>query len=213
MQKFGLNRYLIIFLLTGCTVKPPTTPAPMTRPHRVWIGPVKEIPGIEPIYEQANAGINPDPSDNFIRNKMVTNIDNFSETGLVTIYDDRLQGQKNRYGVNFDPEGFTAGHATLPIPSYLRVTNLANHRQIVVKVNDRAAYQQGRIISLTSGVANRLNLSDRGRVKIEIIHVDPDNSLSGPGTYGTIVAKQSYDLPDPPTLNISVSPLKGHESH
>jgi rare lipoprotein A len=209
MQKFHIriSGCLLFSLITGCSIKPPSPVTQIQPAQPVWLGPVKEIPGIEPVYEPENPELNQDYWKEEIQYKVLKNTNNFTETGLVAIYADSLQGKKMRSGETFDAEGFTAGHARLPIPSYLRVTNLANNRQIVVKVNDRATYQQGRIITLTSGVANRLNLAKLGRVKIEIIHVAPDNSLSGPGNYGTIVGKQSYDLPKPPALTISTTPL------
>lgn len=91
----------------------------------------------------------------------------------------------------------------MPIPSYVRVTNLANGRQLVVRVNDRGPYTKGRIIDLSKAAADRLNLSNNTKVKVDFINVAPDGTLSGPGTIGTIVAKQSYALPARPDLGSS----------
>jgi len=83
------------------------------------------------------------------------------------------------------------------------VPNLANGRQLVVRVNDRGPYTKGRIIDLSRAVADRLNLSNNTKVKVDFINVAPDGTLSGPGTIGTTVAKQSYALPARPDLGSS----------
>ena len=71
----------------------------------------------------------------------------------------------------------------------MRVTNSANGRQLVVRVNDRGPYTKGRIIDLSKAAADRLNLSNNTKVKVDCINVAPDGTLSGPGTIGTIVAR------------------------
>jgi rare lipoprotein A len=94
----------------------------------------------------------------------------------------------------------TAAHPTLPLPSYVRVTNIANGRMIVVRVNDRGPYTPGRIIDLSRAAGDRLNISNNSKVRVDFINVAPDGSLSGPGTVGTTVAKQSYALPARPEI-------------
>ena len=95
----------------------------------------------------------------------------------------------------------TAAHPTLPIPSYARITNLANGRMIVVRINDRGPYGNDRVISLSRASADRLNTSNNTKVRIDPIIVAQDGSLSGPGTACTTVAKQTYALPDRPNLD------------
>ncbi len=68
----------------------------------------------------------------------------------------------------------TAAHPTLPIPSYARITNLANGRMIVVRINDRGPYGTDRVISLSSAAADRLNTSNNTKVRIDPIIVAPD---------------------------------------
>ncbi|EDV3677839.1 endolytic peptidoglycan transglycosylase RlpA, partial [Salmonella enterica subsp. arizonae] len=95
----------------------------------------------------------------------------------------------------------TAAHPTLPIPSYARITNLANGRMIVVRINDRGPYGTDRVISLSRAAADRLNTSNNTKVRIDPIIVAPDGSLSGPGMACTTVAKQTYALPPRPDLS------------
>ncbi len=95
----------------------------------------------------------------------------------------------------------TAAHPTLPIPSYARITNPANGRMIVVRINDRGPYGTDRVISLSRAAADRLNTSNNTKVRIDPIIVAPDGSLSGPGMACTTVAKQTYALPPRPDLS------------
>ena len=95
----------------------------------------------------------------------------------------------------------TAAHPTLPIPRYARVTNLANGRMIVVRINDRGPYGNDRVISLSRAAADRLNTSNNTKVRIDPIIVAQDGTLSGPGTACTTVAKQTYALPARPDLS------------
>lgn len=73
----------------------------------------------------------------------------------------------------------------------------------MVRVNDRGPYTPGRVIDLSRAAADRLNISNNTKVKIDFINVAPDGSLSGPGMVGTTIAKQSYALPSRPDLTSS----------
>ncbi|QGX90930.1 endolytic peptidoglycan transglycosylase RlpA [Tatumella sp. TA1] len=170
-------------------------------PLPAYNGPVVEIPGIEPKYEPRNSTANNNYTVNGISYKIATDTQNFSQIGLATTYGADAQGNRTASGEAFDTDAFTAAHPTLPIPSYVRVTNLANNRQIVVRINDRGPFIPGRIIDLSPAAATRLNTSNNSRVRIDVINVTPDGTLSGPGTIGTRVAKQSYDLPARPDLD------------
>ncbi|WP_342755064.1 endolytic peptidoglycan transglycosylase RlpA [Pantoea sp. MBD-2R] len=174
--------------------------APVTQQQPAYNGPVVEIGGVEPRYEPLNPGANQDYRANGKNYRVMKDASNFSETGLASWYSETANGSRTATGEQYDPEALTAGHPTLPLPSYVRVTNLANGRQLVVRVNDRGPAQPGRIISLSKAAGDRLNISNNTRVKVDFINVAPDGSLSGPGTIGTTVAKQSYALPARPDI-------------
>lgn len=200
MRKEWLGISLASLILAACSSEQSqqnyTAP-----PLPAYNGPVVEIPGIEPKYEPRNTTANNDYSVNGIRYKIATDTQNFSQIGLASIYGADAQGNRTASGEAFDSDAFTAAHPTLPIPSYVRVTNLANNRQIVVRINDRGPFIPGRIIDLSPAAATRLNTSNNSRVRIDVINVAADGTLSGPGTIGTRVAKQSYDLPARPNLD------------
>ncbi len=189
----------VAVLLSACT----TTTEETQAPPQPYNGPVTEIGGVEPHYEPYNPGTMQDYTVNGDTYRIVKDPQNFSQTGMAAWYGEEANGNTTAIGERFDPNALTAAHPTLPIPSYVRVTNLANGRQLVVRVNDRGPYTPGRIIDLSKAAANRLNLSNNTKVKVDFISVAPDGSLSGPGTIGTVVAKQSYALPARPDLGSS----------
>ncbi|MCH9296835.1 endolytic peptidoglycan transglycosylase RlpA [Pantoea allii] len=199
MRKDWLGVVLASLVLAACsTQEPQQQSAP---PQPAYNGPVVEIPGVEPRYEPVNPSTNQDYSVNGKNYRIIKNPANYSEVGLATWYGEEAQGNRTATGETFDPDALTAAHPTLPLPSYVRVTNLANGRQIVVRVNDRGPYTPGRIIDLSRAAGDRLNISNNSRVRVDYISVAPDGTLSGPGTIGTVVAKQSYALPSRPDLN------------
>jgi rare lipoprotein A len=201
MRKEWLGAVIIGLLLSGC-VSDETQPQ-QAAPQQAYNGPVVEIGGADPRYEPYNPGTSQDYSVNGKTYKIVKDPSNFSQIGQAAWYGQENGGNTTAIGEEFDPNAMTAAHPTLPIPSYVRVTNLANGRMLVVRVNDRGPYVAGKIIDLSQAAAERLNLTNSTKVRIDFIKVAPDGSLSGPGTVGTTVAKQSYALPGRPDLGSS----------
>jgi rare lipoprotein A len=99
----------------------------------------------------------------------------YREKGISSWYGDETRRQKGGHmtanGEAFDPNGLSAAHKYLPLPIHVRVTNLENRRSIVVRVNDRGPFVEGRIIDLSAGAARRLGFYNRGtvRVLVEIV--------------------------------------------
>ncbi|ELL0227748.1 endolytic peptidoglycan transglycosylase RlpA [Salmonella enterica] len=190
-----------IVLLAACTNdggQQQTTVAPQPA---VCNGPAVEISGAEPRYEPLNPTANQDYQRDGKSYKIVQDPSRFSQAGLAAIYDAEPGSNLTASGEMFDPMQLTAAHPTLPIPSYARITNLANGRMIVVRINDRGPYGTARVISLSRAAADRLNTSNNTKVRIDPIIVAPDGSLSGPGMACTTVAKQTYALPPRPDLS------------
>lgn len=202
MRKQWLGICVAAGLLAACSSnddgQAPTTAAPQPA---VCNGPVVEIGGAEPRYEPLNPSVNQDYQRDGKSYQIVQDPTRFSQAGLAAIYDAEPGSNLTASGETFDPMQLTAAHPTLPIPSYARVTNLANGRMIVVRINDRGPYGNDRIISLSRASADRLNTSNNTKVRVEPIIVAPDGSLSGPGMACTTVAKQTYALPARPDLN------------
>lgn len=83
-------------------------------------------------------------------------------------------GRMTANGEAFDPNGLNAAHKYLPLPSFVRVTNLENRRQIILRVNDRGPFVQGRIIDLSAGAAKKLGFYENGtaRVRVEAVQLE-----------------------------------------
>lgn len=101
----------------------------------------------------------------------------YSERGIASWYGEKFHGHKTSNGEVFDMYQATAAHKSLPIPSFLRVTNLDNNRSIVVRVNDRGPFHGNRLIDLSYAAAMKLGYADRGtaRVQLDAIVVNGEN--------------------------------------
>jgi rare lipoprotein A len=96
---------------------------------------------------------------------------NYSEIGLASWYGDDFHGRYTANGEVFDMNSISAAHPTLPMPSYVRVTNLRNHKSIVVRVNDRGPYANNRIIDLSVRTAKLLGFYGHGLAKVKVEYV------------------------------------------
>ena len=96
------------------------------------------------------------------------------QVGMASWYGDLFQGKATASGEVFDMYQFTAAHRELPLGSYVRVTNLGNHKSVVVRVNDRGPVTPGRIIDLSYNAARSLNMHNHGlqKVRIDVIGAD-----------------------------------------
>ena len=96
---------------------------------------------------------------------------NYSAVGMASWYGDDFHGRYTANGEIFDMNSISAAHPTLPLPSYVRVTNLSNRRSIVVRVNDRGPYARDRLIDVSVKTAELLGFYGHGvtRVKVEYV--------------------------------------------
>ncbi|HDX8865241.1 endolytic peptidoglycan transglycosylase RlpA [Klebsiella michiganensis] len=201
MRKQWLGICIAAGLLAACSSEDVQQKTVSTPQPAVCNGPTVEISGADPQYETPNATANQDYERDGKSYKIVQDPSNFTQAGFAAIYDAEPNSNLTASGEAFDPTQLTAAHPTLPIPSYARITNLANGRMIVVRINDRGPYGNDRVISLSRASADRLNTSNNTKVRIDPIVVAPDGSLSGPGMACTTVAKQTYALPARPNLD------------
>lgn len=201
MRKQWLGICIAAGMLAACTSDDGQQQTVSVPQPAVCNGPIVEISGADPRFEPLNATANQDYHRDGKSYKIVQDPSRFSQAGLAAIYDAEPGSNLTASGEAFDPTQLTAAHPTLPIPSYARITNLANGRMIVVRINDRGPYGNDRVISLSRAAADRLNTSNNTKVRIDPIIVAQDGSLSGPGMACTTVAKQTYALPAPPDLS------------
>ena len=89
--------------------------------------------------------------------------------GLASYYADDFHGKKTSNGETFDMHGLTCAHKTLPFNTWLEIKNLANGRTVIVRVNDRGPFIEGRIIDLSYGAAKELGMIGAGVEEVEIM--------------------------------------------
>jgi rare lipoprotein A len=96
---------------------------------------------------------------------------NYRAEGLASWYGDDFHGRYTANGEIFDKDGISAAHPTLPLPSYVRVTNLRNGKSLIVRVNDRGPYAHDRIIDVSTKAAQLLGFYNRGTVPVRVEYV------------------------------------------
>jgi rare lipoprotein A len=129
------------------------------------------VPRTEPLHKSANR-----PYEALGKKYTpMTSVQPFRQRGLASWYGKRYHGQKTSSGETYDMYAMTAAHPTLPIPSYVRVTNVANGKSVVVRINDRGPFHGGRIIDLSYAAATRLGYVQAGSAQVEVESIVPRN--------------------------------------
>ena len=95
----------------------------------------------------------------------------YSAVGVASWYGSDFHGRDTANGEIFDANAISAAHPTLPLPSYVRVTNLGNGRSLIVRVNDRGPYAANRIIDVSRRAAHLLGFTDRGTAWVRVDYV------------------------------------------
>ncbi len=168
-------------LLAACSSQPEQS-APVEQQAPVSKPPVIEIPqatGAIPRPEPLSASGNRDYWIGKQKNEVWRDIKHYSEEGTASWLSPDLDGQKTANGDVLDSTLFSAAHRNLPIPSYVRVTNLDNGLETIVRVNDRGPFNSPRLIDLSYAAAKQLEMVDSGeaRVRLELINDTPDQMV------------------------------------
>lgn len=126
----------------------------------------------------------------------------FRQRGVASWYGRKFHGQKTSSGEPYDMYGMSAAHPTLPIPSYVRVTNLTNGRTVVVRVNDRGPFLSERIIDLSYTAALKLGYVNQGSTQVEIEQVrgngaPPPLLAAAPPAVTAVAAPEPVPAPPP----------------
>lgn len=97
----------------------------------------------------------------------------YKARGVASWYGKRYHGQKTSSGEVYDMYALSAAHTLLPLPSYARVTNVANGKSVVVRVNDRGPFHEDRLIDLSYAAAHRIGIIGQGSAMVEVESIDP----------------------------------------
>lgn len=151
------------------------------------------IPGAKPRYEPLSAGGNSDYRVLGQTFKVWVDCTSYQEVGTASWYGPGFHGNKTSNGELYNQKGFTAAHKNLPLPSYVKVTNLENGKAVIVRVNDRGPFHGSRIIDLSEGAAKAINMTKKGtaRVKLELINTRGNSKTSSTSTSSSKTNKPS----------------------
>ncbi len=100
--------------------------------------------------------------------KVLTSAKNFEQTGIASWYGKKFHGHLTSNGEIYDMYSMSAAHKNLPLPTYLKVTNVANNKSVIVRVNDRGPFHQSRIIDLSYSAAYKLDMLKTGTAQVKI---------------------------------------------
>ena len=146
----------------------------------------------------------------------------YNKTGIASWYGRPFHGQRTANGEIYDMNTLTAAHKTLPMPSYVRVTNLENGRSLILRLNDRGPFVNGRIIDVSYRAAQLLGFSEKGTARIQVQAVDgPSENLiaaraANPGG-GLEIDVAAAPRPQvavddlPPPAGVDVAPVEGFQ--
>lgn len=97
--------------------------------------------------------------------------------GTASFYADKFEGKRTANGDIFTQKGMTAAHNSLPLGTWIRVTNLSNKKSVVVKVNDRLHHKNTRLVDLSKAAAKKLGYTGKGlsKVRVDVLGKNPDN--------------------------------------
>jgi rare lipoprotein A len=141
------------------------------------------VPRTEPPHRFANRPYRIEGREYTPLASVMTSSGPFRQTGMGSWYGRRFHGNPTSSGERYDMYAMTAAHPTLPIPSYARVTNLANGRSVVVRINDRGPFHADRIIDLSYTAAWKLGYVEAGSARVQV-----ESIVSGIETATTVRA-------------------------
>jgi rare lipoprotein A len=164
---------------------PSATPAPSAGGYLAGDGPGADapanldaipdaVPKAEPLHRYANR-----PYKALDKTYTpLTVVGSFKERGIASWYGKKFNGERTSSGEKYDMYAMSAAHPTLPIPSYARVTNIANQKSVIVRINDRGPFINDRVIDLSYTAAHKLGIISNGSAQVEVESINPNVSVN-----------------------------------
>jgi rare lipoprotein A len=129
-------------------------------------------------------------------------------TGTASWYGTKFHGQNTANGEVYDLYGMSAAHKTLPLPSYVRVTNLDNNRSVILRVNDRGPFYSDRIIDLSYAAAKKLGYAEIGTARVKVEGIDPQQWWAQRGKPAPLMLDQPQVAQAKPVLSPSTGTVE-----
>lgn len=185
---------VLTLLVSGCASGPkPPASSPGTSPQRdgppLSVPPnLADLPDVVPQIEPIREG---GPNKPYVvlgqSYEPLRGDVEWSEKGGASWYGNKFHGRRTASGELYSMYGLTAAHKTLPIPSYVRVRNVRNGKEVIVRVNDRGPFVSGRVIDLSYAAAIKLDIAAAGVGQVEIARLTFDEIRSGAWQRGTVL--------------------------
>jgi len=204
-------------LLASCSSTPTPSSAPSkstgisgpgdySRPHKDgapwWDVDVSQIPDATPMPHYGRYKANPYT----VLGKTYFPISDgrrYSATGTASWYGTKFHGQPTANGEKYDLYGMSAAHKTLPLPTYVKVTNLDNGRTVVLRVNDRGPFYSDRIIDLSFAAAKKLGYAESGTARVKVEGIDPQQWWADQGRPMPTMMAQPEMVASKPASNVA----------
>lgn len=169
---------LALLLLAGCSTTAYKTPPPPSLPPPGDIAAIPEpIPKAEPRSARGNPAFYTVLGRRYF---VLGTAEGYIERGVASWYGPGFHASTTSNGERYDMYAMSAAHKTLPLPAYVQVTNLRNGRSVVVRVNDRGPFKDGRIIDLSYTAAGRLDMLKDGTTFVEVRALTPEQKTKPP---------------------------------
>ena len=180
---------VVAALFAGCSVFDRESPDTLMPPEVVDISNVQNaVPVSLPMSKYGN------PTSYVVAGKRYYTMPSsmgYKESGIASWYGTESQGKRTSSGETYDNYGMTAAHRTLPLPSFVQVTNKQNGRSVIVKINDRGPFHNNRLIELSYAAAVKLGIVGYGTGLVEVTSINPEDYKTEPQP---ILREASKDL-------------------
>ncbi len=185
---------MLLVLLAACSTTPPSDRdrAPSHAPD------LSQLPDPVPRIEPRSRYGNKTPYEVLGKTYYVLpNPGNYREYGKASWYGVKFHGRSTSSGEPYDMYQLTAAHKSLPIPCYVRVSNLENQRSVIVRVNDRGPFHEDRLIDLSYAAAVKLGFADKGVTRVMLELIDGTDQIE------SIASTAPNDVADGPVTHTS----------
>ncbi|MCG8489501.1 MAG: septal ring lytic transglycosylase RlpA family protein [Chromatiales bacterium] len=200
LSDFRISLCLGLAILAGCSSSPSSrvSQSDGVSPYHPPPADMAAIPDATPKDEPKSKYGNPNSYVVFgKRYHTLANSQGYNARGIASWYGSKFHGQRTSSGEPYDMYAMTAAHKSLPLPSYVRVTNLRNKRSVVVKVNDRGPFHDNRLIDLSYTAAWKLGIIGEGTGLVEVTALEAESAEPTPtNVAATPVRPEKQRLPE-----------------
>ena len=190
---------MMVFTMFGCTNSPKSRYQLTHDVAPTRLPTANEILDIIPRYEPYSRGGNKDYTVRGISYQVLKDPTDYAQIGNASWYGRKFHGHLTSNGEIYNMYTLSAAHKSLPLPSFVRVTNLANNKQVIVRVNDRGPFHPDRIIDLAYGAAQRLGMLRLGTAKVKI------ELLTYPTTVAVAPLQKHHNISEPCLVQLAAS--------